>query len=782
MSNLQVNKKNGLQQDNIVNQILFRYLPYWPLFIIMLLLGLLSAYIYIRYKTPVYEATATILVKDEKKGIDDSQIMESLNLFGGKKIVENEIEIMRSRTLLQEVVKNLKLYSPIYEEGKVNTIPVLEKSPIIVELREPDSLAPAEKIYFVYNKVAKLVTIEGKEYPIDQWVNSPWGVMRFLPNQYYYPSTENKPLYFALAPVKAVVKYLDAQLSINPTSKQSTVIVLKVKDPIPKRGELVLNELINVYNGAAIKDKNLLAGKTLRFVEDRLHLVVSELDSVEANIQKYKTKNNIVDISSQGQLFLQSVGASDNKLSEIGVQLSVLKEVEDYVRSQKEDAGIVPSTLGINDPVLGDLLTRLYDTQSQYERLRMTTAENNPIVVSLRDQINRIKPGILANIASQRRNLEASKSNLASTSNHYSSMLRTIPQKERELVEISRQQSIKNSIYTFLLQKREETALSYNSTVSDSRIVDEGEASTIPVSPNKPFVYLIGLFCSLALAIAIIAFREGLNRSILFRSEIEGFTNVPVIGEVINDNSNAPIVISGDKRNFVAEQFRQIRTSLSYLGINSRKKKILVTSSISGEGKSFIAANLAISLALTDKKVALLELDLRKPKLSEIFGLKSASAGITNYFIGDKEADEIIKRTDINPNLFLISAGPIPPNPSELILNGKIQELLVYLENAFDYIVIDTAPVSPVTDAYLLSQLCDATLYVVRHGYTPRIFLQMLDENNKMKGLKNLAIIFNGVKSRGLKAYGYGYGYGMGYEDGDGNGVAKKKRSIFSKA
>lgn len=782
MSNLQVNKKNGLQQDNIVNQILFRYLPYWPLFIIMLLLGLLSAYIYIRYKTPVYEATATILVKDEKKGIDDSQIMESLNLFGGKKIVENEIEIMRSRTLLQEVVKNLKLYSPIFEEGKVNTVPVFEKSPIIVELREPDSLAPAEKIYFVYNKVAKLVTIEGKEYPIDQWVNSPWGVMRFLPNQYYYTPAEIKPLYFSLAPVKAAVKYLDAQLSINPTSKQSTVIVLKVKDPIPKRGELILNELINVYNGAAIKDKNLLAGKTLRFVEDRLHLVVSELDSVEANIQKYKTKNNIVDISSQGQLFLQSVGASDNKLSEIGVQLSVLKEVEDYVRSQKEDAGIVPSTLGINDPVLGDLLTRLYDTQSQYERLRMTTAENNPIVVSLRDQINRIKPGILANIASQRRNLEASRSNLASTSNHYSSMLRTIPQKERELVEISRQQSIKNSIYTFLLQKREETALSYNSTVSDSRIVDEGEASPIPVSPNKPFVYLIGLFCSLALAIAIIAFREGLNRSILFRSEIEGFTNVPVIGEVINDNSNAPIVISGDKRNFVAEQFRQIRTSLSYLGINSRKKKILVTSSISGEGKSFIAANLAISLALTDKKVALLELDLRKPKLSEIFGLKSASAGITNYFIGDKEADEIIKRTDINPNLFLISAGPIPPNPSELILNGKIQELLVYLENAFDYIVIDTAPVSPVTDAYLLSQLCDATLYVVRHGYTPRIFLQMLDENNKMKGLKNLAIIFNGVKSRGLKAYGYGYGYGMGYEDGDGNGIAKKKRSIFSKA
>lgn len=764
-----------------MNQIVLRYLPYWPLFIIMVLLGVLCSYLYIRYTTPVYEATATILVKDERKGIDDAQIMESLNLFGGKKIVENEIEIIRSRTLLREVAKNMKLYAPIYEEGRVNTVPVFEKSPITVELREPDSLIPVKKVYFTYNKVSKLVTIEGKEYPVDQWVNAPWGVMRFSLNPYYHAPEESKPLYFALVPVKMVVKYLDSQLSIGPTSKQSTVIVLKVKDPIPKRGELILNELVNAYNGANIRDKNLLAGRTLRFVEDRLHLVVSELDSVEANIQKYKTRNNVVDISAQGQLFLQSVGASDTKMSEIGVQLSVLKEVEDYVRSQKEDAGIVPSTLGINDPILGDLLTRLYDAQSQYERLKITAGENNPMAVSLREQINRIKPNILANIASQKRNLEASRSDLANTSSHYSSMLRTIPQKERELLEISRQQSIKNSIYTFLLQKREETALSYNSTVSDSRIIDEGEASNEPASPNKPFVYLFGFFGSLAAAIAVIAVREGLNRNILFRSEIESSTNVPVIGEVINDNSNMPIVISPDKRNFVSEQFRQIRTSLTYLGINSRRKKILVTSSISGEGKSFIAANLAVSLALTDKKVVLLELDLRKPKLSEIFGLKSASSGITNYFIGDKEADEIIKRTDINPNLFLISAGPIPPNPSELILNGKIQELLAYLENAFDYIVIDTAPVSPVTDAYLLSQLCDATLYVVRHGHTPRVFLQMLDENNKIKELKNLAIIFNGVKSRGLKGYGYGYGYGMGYEDGNGNGVVRKKKSIFGK-
>jgi capsular exopolysaccharide synthesis family protein len=360
-----------------------------------------------------------------------------------------------------------------------------------------------------------------------------------------------------------------------------------------------------------------------------------------------------------------------------------------------------------------------------------------------------------------------------------------MPEKERQLLEISRQQSMMVAQYQDLLKKKEETEMSLNATVADSRVVDEAESTTEPVSPKKLLVYLVSILGGLGLAALIIALKEGFNRTILFRSEIENYTNVPVIGEVINDAGGQPIVISHDRKNFIAEQFRQIRTSLSYLGISSKKKKILITSSIPGEGKSFISANLAISLALTDKKVVLLEVDLRKPKLSEIFGMNSSTAGISNYLIGEKEADEIIKRTEVNPNLFIISAGPIPPNPSELILNGRIQELLVYLENAFDYIVIDTAPVSPVTDAYLLSQYCDATLYIVRHAYTPRMYLQLLDENNRVKGLKNLALIFNGVKSRGIGKNGYGNGYGYGYGVGYGDEYsanAKKSKSLFGKA
>nr|MBA4167659.1 polysaccharide biosynthesis tyrosine autokinase [Chitinophagaceae bacterium] len=469
-------------------------------------------------------------------------------------------------------------------------------------------------------------------------------------------------------------------------------------------------------------------------------------------------------------------------LNKIQLKLDVLKEVENYVHSKGQNAGITPSTLGIDDPMLANLIQKLYDAQSEYERLKKTTGERSPILISLQDQINGIKPSIIDNISSQRRNLQASKNNLSSNTSRYSSQLRAMPEKERRLVEISRDRQNIADNYAQLLQKRQETALSQSATVADSRTVDHAEATDRPVSPNKMLVYLVCIMAGLGLALGIVALKEGMNRNILFRSEIENFTSIPVIGEIIEDGSSEPIVISHDRKNFIAEQFRQIRTSLSYLGISSRKKKVLVTSSIPGEGKSFVAANLAISLALTDKKVVLLEIDLRKPKLSEIFGIKANSPGISNYFIGEKEADEIIKRTDINPNLFIISAGPIPPNPSELILNGKIQELLAYLENAFDYIVIDTAPVTPVTDAYLLSQFCDATLFVVRHGYTPRIYLQMLEENNKVRGLKNLALIFNGVKSRGIGkggyGNGYGYGYGVGYEDAS----VKKRKSIFGKA
>jgi tyrosine-protein kinase Etk/Wzc len=438
----------------------------------------------------------------------------------------------------------------------------------------------------------------------------------------------------------------------------------------------------------------------------------------------------------------------------------------------------VPSTFGVDDPVLTQLLGKLYDLEVQYEGLRKTTAENNPLLLSIRNEIDKIKPNILENIHSLRKNLEAGKGNLAGTSSQYASVLKKLPQKERGLVEISRQQTIKNGIYSFLLQKREETALSYNSAVADTRIVDNADSSIHPVSPKGMLIYMFAVVIAVAGGAFLIAIREVMNQSIIFRAEIEQYTSVPVIGEIMQEVSENQIVIADGQRSVIAEQFRQLRTSLAYIGINNRKKRILLTSTISGEGKSFLAANMAVSLGLTNKKVVLLEMDLRKPKLSELFNV-SREVGLTNYFIGNKEADHIIKSTTVNKNVFIIPSGAIPPNPSELILNGRLEELLTYLETIFDYILIDTAPVAPVTDAYILSPMCDATLYIVRHGVTPKAAIKMLDESIRMRTLKNIAIIFNGVKSRGVGQYGYGYGFGYGgnygYEEDNKNQKKSKK-------
>jgi capsular exopolysaccharide synthesis family protein len=418
---------------------------------------------------------------------------------------------------------------------------------------------------------------------------------------------------------------------------------------------------------------------------------------------------------------------------------------------------VVPSTAGLADPVLSDLLQRLSDLQLKYTQTRKIVPENNPSVVSLVDGINKLRPQILENIKSQRKNLEAGRNNIVATNNQYNALLKTVPEKERELLSISRQQAIKNNIYTFLLQKREETALSFASAVADSRIIDPAISGDVPVSPKRKLIYLSAVLVTLVLGIGFVYIKDIFTRTIQDKEDIEKYTDIPILGEVLYDRSKTPIVISEGKRSFIAEQFRQLRTSLAYMGIDETHKKIMITSSISGEGKSFISVNLGMSLSLMDKKVVLLELDLRKPKVSEQFNV-SRHGGISTYLIEKATMEEIIRPTG-NKNLSLVTSGPIPPNPSELISNGRLQELLEYLDTRFDYILIDTAPVNPVTDSFIISPMCDVSLYVVRDSYTPKIFLKKLAEKLRTQSLKNPAIVFNGIKGRGINKYGYGYGY-----------------------
>lgn len=758
----------------MLNEVLFKYVPYWPVFLILMAISGFGAWFYLRITPPMYEASASIMVKDESKDAGGSKMEEDLDQLSDKKIIENEVEVLKSKTLMNDVVKNLHLYATFFEEGEVAPHPAYTSSPVLIEAANPDAVRKVEKAQFSFSESDSQVVIGSKRYPLNQFVTTDYGNLKFVRNN-RYTSKALKPLYFSMIRPRVAAEGFSSRLTIVST-KVSTVITLNFKDGVPERAEDVLNELIAVYNKASIDDKKRLAATTLNFVNERLQVVGDELQEIEKKEQSYKSTKDAVDIGAQGQLFLKSVNETDTKLSEADNQLAVLSEVEKQLQSKNGNtASITASTLGLKDPGLTDLLNKLTEKELSYERLLKTTGENNPVLTSVKSEINRLKPSVLENIKSQRQSLEASKLNLHSTNNTLSSMLQTIPQKEKELIEITREHSIKNGIYSFLLQKKEETELSYRSTMVESRVVDKAQATFIPVSPKSGMIYMMAIIFAIALPVAFIAAKGMLNKKILFRQEIENLTSFPIIGEVVLDNSKDPLVIKEGKRTFIAEQFRRIRTSLAYLGVShAGKKRVLVTSSLSGEGKSFVALNLALSLAMTGKKVILVELDLANPSLSKKLNVEYEQ-GVSDYLMGACEPEEVIKRTTANNNLFFLPCGTLPDNPSELLMNERLAELLNYLEEIFDHVVIDSAPASLLSDAYVLSPMCHATLYVVKHKFTPKVYIERLEQENNQ--LMNVGIIFNGIKSRGFTNNGYGYGYGYGYIHDNNSGKKKKSKS-----
>ncbi|RZK26011.1 MAG: polysaccharide biosynthesis tyrosine autokinase [Flavobacterium sp.] len=768
-------ENNKQSQDNIISELWVKYFPYWPIFLLMVLLAIGSAWLILRIKHPVYEAQATLMIKDEKKGIGEAKMMEGLDLLSTKKIIENEIEVLKSRKLLSQVVGELRLYAPVYEKSEWTDIPVYASSPIQIEARNPDSIISAERIAIKIDLKKNKVIIQDKEYSINEWVNTDWGTLKF--STHYHNYDTSKVYYFSLVHPKKVVQNLFSKLSIVTASKLSSVIYLKLRDQEPSRAEDILNSLLRAYDLAVINDKNALAANTLSFLDDRLQFVSQGLDSIEKSLQQYRERKGAIDISSQGKLFLQNVSQNDQKLSEVNMKLAILGQIEQYLFSKDGKNGIVPTNLGFDEPVLANLLTKLYDLELQYEKLRKTTGENNPEAVALFDQIQKIKPNILQYVRSQKQSLSLEKSNLYATNVGYNSLLKALPKQEQDIVEISREQNIKSSIYSFLLQRREETALSHSATLSDSRVVDKAEYSPDPVGFGSKVVYFIAIFLACAIAAGLITAREFFTNTILFRHEIEASTNYPVISDIMFVKSKSPIVIQKGKASFISEQFRLLRTSIAYLNSNGKGKKILVTSSIPKEGKSFVAANLALTLAAGGKKVVLLEFDLSSPTLASKLDI-CASKGISNYLNGEVMIEDVIQRIGEYDNLFLLTAGTLPPDPSELILSDRTGQLLRYLEVQYDYIIVDSAPVGVLSDGYVLAKHCDATLYIVRHGHTPKKMLQRLEENNKINELRNIGIVFNGINSRGYagKKYGYSHGYSYSYGYGYQNAYLKSHK------
>lgn len=754
--------------------VLMRYLRHWKWFVFSLVLALACAYLYMLYQQPVYKITASMLVKDEKKGITDQNMLKELDILTPSKVVENEIEVLKSISLMSSVVNQLGLDVQYYVPTPLGKREVYETAPIRLLVEKPNENLYGETIEISFAKDGK-VKIDDKTYPVNQSIKTAYGQLRVMPKR-NISDTTTSIIVKAMTHKRAVKKYMES-MKVEATSKASTVLMLTLEDPVPGKGELLLNSLIKEYNQAALADKNLVAANTLKFIEERLQLISGELSTVEKDVERFKSTQGITDLGAQAQLFLQKVQQNDSQLNEVNIQLGALQDVERYVNSKIGDRGIAPATLGLNDPVLLGLIGKVSDLELQRDHLVRTTSENNPLLLTIDSQIKAAKSSISDNIVTLKQMLMGTRQQLLSTNQQIESMIQTVPSKERALLNISRQQAVKNNLYTYLLQKREETALSYASAVADSRTIDAASTDDEPIKPVRKMIFLMfGLF-GLMLPVGVIAARDALNDRVNRRADIEEATQVPILGEIVDNRTDDQFVMISRKRSIIAEQIRTLRTNLQFLrSTPNGSQVVLFTSSISGEGKSFLSMNLGASLALVDRPTVILEMDLRKPKLHT--ALKMANTiGISNYLIQEASLDEVIQQVPGFPNYHIITCGPIPPNPAELLSGPRLEQMISELRARFDYVIIDSPPIGLVTDAQLIAPFADATLFMVRHDHTPKNSLKMIDSLYKEQRFHRLNVILNAVGKGESYGYGYGYGYGSGYYEATPTKPSRKLRN-----
>lgn len=771
------NNAETQQGTNQFHQVLNTYRPYWPVFLILFVLSILYTIYYLKTTAPTYAATASILIKDEKKGEEYSKMEQMLNMFGNKNIVENQVEVISSLPVLTEAVRELNLSTPVYAESGWKGHKVVlayESCPIEVIAKNPDKLVSPQinKIYFQWNTDKSTVKVENKTYPVGEWVKTPWDTLMFAINPRYsapVPSKEKTVVaeeatkyFFSVVNERGMAKVLESSFRATAKNKLATIIELRISDPNPKRAEAILNEIVAAYHRQTAEKTNEVARNTLLWIESRLANVSQEIDSLESGIQTYRTGEQLVDVGEQGRGALQGAQQTEQLLNTYELQLSALNEVEKYI-SSRESGNLAASTFNLTDNSLRDLMDRLAIAESKYRTLKPTTGENSPIMIAAREDVEKTKQMILDNVAGQKNSIKAGMNKLRNIKAEYSSRLTALPKKERDLLDVSRSRTTKNEIYSFLLGKKEEIAFSLTSPEFSSYFVNKPSATAGPVSPNINLIAIMALLLPLGFGAGAISLREFLSSKLLYRSDLEKLTSLPIAGEIVFEKIDYSL---SPARSFAIEQFRHLRHALKYFIENDTVlKRVLVTSSVMGEGKSYVSMNLARSLARSGKKVALLEMDLHKPKLREYFGIEGEIPGIIDYLTGNANEKEIIVPIESQPNLFIIPSGTPNEDASELLVQPNFEILLNYLDTQFDILVIDSAPVKAISDGYLIAQHVQLTLFVMRHNHTPKTAIQQLEEEMSMRNIHPVALVFNGIKKRGFGKFSYGKGHGYGYDN-----------------
>lgn len=792
MTNEQPN--NNSEEEKVdFQEIVFKYFTYWKWFVISIVLCLAFAFLYLKRSAPVYSITSSIMIRDDKKGggTNELAMFENLGLMPGGNNVDNEVEILKSTNLVKSVVKNLKLNTQYLTRRGLRMVELYTESPILVSMSQEtlDTLQSTIVLNVVRLKQGP-VTVEGEirskrlENPefsfyfdkLPAVFETKVGVITITERP-----GDKEPLYdknikvLISNPVRTAKVYLK-NMDVAPTSKTTSVINFSLKEANIRRGEDFLNNLVEAYNRETMEDKNRVAQNTAAFIDVRLDKLNVELGSTERDLESYKRREGITDLKSDAEIFLKENSEYQKQRVEVETQLRMVNYLEQYMK--KEGVGkLVPANVGITDPTLLALGQTYNNQLLERDRLLRTSSESNPAVQKISSTTNLLYENILSSINSVYAGLLISKKDLEYQAQKYDSRISNVPTQEREYTERARQQQIKAQLFLLLLQKREENSLALAVTANSAKIIDDALAMSKPISPNKMMIGLIALVLGIALPIGVIFLIDVFNFRLRSRQELEKLTNITILGEIpLGDTSKGVTVVKENKNDMMAEAFRAVRTNLQFVIGAAEHKVIMSTSSMPSEGKTFISINLAMSLALTNKKVLLLGLDVRKPMLANNIEGLDAKRGASNFLAGlTDDLASLIQPSGLNENLSVMTSGPIPPNPAELLISNRLEKLFEYAKANYDYIIVDCAPVGLVTDSLIMARMADTTIYVTRANRTIKRHVDWINEINKSKKLPLVSIVFNGVDNQ-KSGYGYG-GYGYGGYGGYGYGNEEKHKN-----
>lgn len=762
-----------------IQEIIFRYLIHWPWFVASVILCVILAWAYLYIATPVYNISATVLIKDEEKGggAGMSSELERMGLDGfmsSSKNVDNEIEVLRSKSLAREVVNQMNLYVTYRDEDGFPAKELYRSSPVLVSLtpQEAEKLSESMEIGMTLlptGSVDVQIRIGEKEFqkyfdklpavfPTDE------GTIAFFENKDTLavspPKEEGMERHitaFINRPMSVAKKYSEA-LSIAPTSKTTSVVIISLKNSNTQRGKDFINKLLEVYNINTNNDKNEVAQKTAEFIDERIGIISKELGSTEQDLEDFKRSAGITDLSSEAQIALTGNAEYEKKSVENQTQINLVADLQRYMKGNEYE--VLPTNVGLQDVGLAGAIDRYNEMLVERNRLLRTSTENNPTIINLNTSIKAMRTNVQATLDATLKGLQITRDDIAREAKRYTRRISDAPTQERQFVSIARQQEIKAGLYLMLLQKREENAITLAATANNAKTIDEALSDDKPVSPKKMMIYLAALVLGMGLPVGII-YLNGLTKfKIEGRTDVEKLTTLPIAGDIpLADEKTGSIAVFENKNNLMSETFRSIRTNLQFM-LENGKNVILVTSTISGEGKSFISANLAISLSLLGKKVVIVGLDIRKPGLNKVFNLPKREHGITQYLTNTTtNLMDLVQPSDINKNLFILPGGTVPPNPTELLARDGLDKAIDTLKKNFDYVILDTAPVGMVTDTLLIGRVADLSIYVCRADYTHKAEFTLINNLAEEGKLPNLCTVINGMDMK-KKKYGYYYGYG----------------------